>query len=409
MKRAVRALLSLTRFGLIGLPLTLGGSTPAGAAPPVPVLLSPADGGTVFQNPVLQWDNVVGAAKYRVQVSTVSTFTSTVYNTLTFNTKATPPTDLAQGTYFWRVQSIDLADAASAFSASWTFVKGVPDAPTTISPVDDAVINFPDDPLLFRWEGLPGAKTYEIQIDDDADFVAPLVSETAIEVTSFSLPNPQAVGQTYFWHVRAKFPGGGTSQWSDTQAYEFEWPSSIPVLTSPPDTFANAIEEVVLDWNPVPGAVAYDIQVSPDIDFGVGTMIVDTQVLGTRYSRPITPDNGDYYWRVRAVNAGGGQGKWTDADAADPRRFKRAWPAPDAPPNHRVTLLEPANGAFTVKSGRSSRSTPRRRCKASTRPPSPSSTHPPSRRSPRRPTGPAPRSRSCSGRSRPTSRSASST
>ena len=53
---------------------------------------------------------------------------------------------------------------------------------------------------------------------------------------------------------------------------------------------------------------------------------------GTR--PPTTIDNGAYFWRVRARNYGGAVGAWSPLST-----FYRGWPAPDAPPNHRITLL----------------------------------------------------------------------
>ena len=64
-------------------------------------------------------------------------------------------------------------------------------------------------------------------------------------------------------------------------------------LTSPADDAV--IQDVVLDWEPLPGAQYYELQVSTDDNFSESTVIDDRtgrdKVLGTRYSPPITYDN----------------------------------------------------------------------------------------------------------------------
>ena len=80
------------------------------------------------------------------------------------------------------------------------------------------------------------------------------------------------------------------------------------------------LEEVVFDWDPVPGAISYDIRVSTDDSFN---QIVDSAVVkGTRYSPPTTYDNTNYWWQVRARDIFGQAQEW---DEVKVREFRRAW------------------------------------------------------------------------------------
>ncbi|MBL7129039.1 MAG: T9SS type A sorting domain-containing protein [Ignavibacteria bacterium] len=97
------------------------------SAPLAPVLVSPVNGATlVATNPLLDWDNSVFAESYRIQVSTDSGFTGTVYdssnititefqihnNGLTINT-----------TYYWRVNATNIA-GTGPFSIIFHFTTG---------------------------------------------------------------------------------------------------------------------------------------------------------------------------------------------------------------------------------------------------------------------------------------------
>ena len=102
--RARAAFVGLSIILLAGLlPATALAVAPASP----PTLTAPDDGITVSANPVLAWNTLTGATKYRVQVSTSPTFATTVYNVDTVNTKATPPADLPLGTLYWRVAGMD--------------------------------------------------------------------------------------------------------------------------------------------------------------------------------------------------------------------------------------------------------------------------------------------------------------
>lgn len=321
------------------LPLALAG--PAGAVPGEPSLAAPADGATVTTNPVLDWNTVSAATSYRVQVSASSSFTPLLVNVTTPNTKYGPPTDLPLGVLYWRVAAID-GSGQGPFSVDRTFTKEALGGPLLSSPADGATIEYPTDPAVFSWQPFAGADRYEIQIDTEPTFGTPVTTVTTSN-PSYALTDPPSIGQPYYWRVRALSAASIASQYSEERTYGFTWPE-IPVLEAPPDDNnpSNAIEEVVFDWTPAVGAVSYDLQVSPSDQFNVLTLNI-TGIHGTRYSPPTTINNGAYFWRVRARNYASAVGDWSEDST-----FYRAWPAPDSGPNHRVTLLTPANGDLTV-------------------------------------------------------------
>jgi hypothetical protein len=295
-----------------------------------PTLVSPTPGATVNANPILDWEPVSGATKYRVQVSASDTFSPLLYNVDTYNTSATPPTDLPLGALYWRVAGTDGGSGIGPYSDS-NFTKEWGVAPNPIAPADATTLDYPGEPPLFTWEPLFGAVSYEIEIDDASDFVGAPRYSTAN--TSYTLTDQQAPGQTWYWHVRGKSGTSGVvSEWSATRFYNVAWPE-VPTLTSPDN--GATIEQVVLDWDPVAGAAKYQIQVSPNEDFS-NNVVVDSIVWGTRYSPPTGLNNGAYFWHVRARDKESGSannGGWSET-----RVFTRGWP-------DRPTQTWPLNGA----------------------------------------------------------------
>ncbi len=94
--------------------------------PAAPTLLSPASGATNQSlTPMLDWNDVSGAATYGLQVSTVSSFASTLVNQTglsasTYNVQAGD--GLAWNTnYYWRANATNTSGSSSAWSAVRAF------------------------------------------------------------------------------------------------------------------------------------------------------------------------------------------------------------------------------------------------------------------------------------------------
>lgn len=354
MKRRISAGVLAT---VASLAATLGlGAVPASAAPAAPVLSSPAQSATATTNPVFSWNRVSGAARYSVQVATQSDFASgtVTFSQSTANTYATPLTDLATGQYWWRVAAVDSSNLSSPYSSTWTFTKATADAPVPRTPVDGATLAYPTQSLILSWDPMPGAKTYEVQIDDDPAFVG-AANPVATPNNSYT-PALPPLGTTSYWRVRAKSSSGVPSQYSAPQSYTMVWNetvSSDPATRSPANTNASTVEEVVLDWAPLRGASAYELQISPDQYFNApigGTLVVNS----TSYSPSPTLPAGAYYWRVRGLSTAqvAEPSPWSDVWV-----FTRAWPASTAStrPNGteanlypQVQLLSPADGDYSL-------------------------------------------------------------
>ncbi len=93
-----------------------GGSTP----PSTPALVSPTNGGnTTDQTPTFDWADASGATSYTIQVDNNSGFTSLEINQNPSVSNYTPGSNLALGTYYWRVQATN-SYGSSSYTSSWT-------------------------------------------------------------------------------------------------------------------------------------------------------------------------------------------------------------------------------------------------------------------------------------------------
>ena len=144
-------------------------------SPPTLVTFSPDP--TNNNKPSLDWRDVTGSTKYHVQVDNNPEFSSPVVDEVDvpLSTFISPP--LPDGTYFWRVSSMDDVGNESDFSSvdSFTVDTEPPSVPTFV-PYDPDPTN--DNTPTLDWDDMTGAVQYHIQIDDDSDFSSILVNDT---------------------------------------------------------------------------------------------------------------------------------------------------------------------------------------------------------------------------------------
>ena len=131
--------------------------------------------------------------------------------------------------------------------------------------------------------------------------------------------------------MRAQRGSGLVTQWSDPWTYVIQ--PLADVIFEPTMYHTGApITDVALDWQPVGGAVRYQLQVALDPDFNQASMKDDRAVVSTRFSPQFTYLNDDFYWRVRAIDAGNNKMAWP----LTPFQFTRDWP-------NKPTLVYPPN------------------------------------------------------------------
>ncbi|MDT0213368.1 fibronectin type III domain-containing protein [Rothia sp. ARF10] len=326
----VRLLLALAL--VVSLLPAMGSAAQAAVSAPTGLSASPAGSST----PTLSWKRVPSATKYDVEVSATSAFTTLLFSRPTTNRMIVPTVVLPEGTVYWRVRAVE-ATTTSAWSSA-TLSVTAPKAPRPQAPPNtvSSVLQQPTSPPLLSWEGVAAATAYQIEVDavadgaSEADFID--ASSYTTKSTSFVVPDPKADG-TYFWRVRAQLSNSLYTAYSTPWKYKIG-PLQKVLNVTPANNENGALRDVVLEWDAVPGAKSYDLQVSTDDQFNT---IVDSRVgiKSTRYSPPTTYVNDQYYWRIRARNNLDQTFDWSAPEVAR-YNFQRNWPT--AP-----QLLKPAN------------------------------------------------------------------
>jgi hypothetical protein len=269
----------------------------APSAAPVPVSPLAGDPPT-GTSPVFHWEKTAGAAKYRFQVSTSSTFTTTAYDVTTYALHATPPNPLPAGTLYWHVAGLDASGLAGPYSDTVTFTVGASAGPAQVSPDDGATLTYPTSPPVLVWQPVSGAKSYTVEVDDNPSFSSP--ATTATVNSQLALTEPPLLQTSQYWRVKAVTGTTTTTEWSGTRSFSVVWPG-VPVLTGP--TNGASVSALRLSWSPVAGAKSYEVQISTSADFQSGLLSLGSTALsvaGTHYAPLAALQPSAYFWRVRA-------------------------------------------------------------------------------------------------------------
>jgi hypothetical protein len=105
-----------------------------------------------------------------------------------------------------------------------------PGKPMLASPVMNATIS--QQPVTFDWADVPGATSYQIQIDDSSTPSSPFVLDRTVSVSQLTSTGVTfAAGRVHSWRVRARNVTG-TGPWSDVFRFTPQSTSTTPALSS---------------------------------------------------------------------------------------------------------------------------------------------------------------------------------
>jgi len=155
-------------------------------------------------NPLLQWQNVVGATGYYLQISQNEEFEPTILSLVDHPQNQYQASGLTPfSTYYWRVASIGEI-GTSIFSDIMQFSTGAlsesPSAPQLVSPPNFAS-NQPRNVTLV-WEASYLAESYHVQVATNPYFSDPVVDQYGVIGAAFLCPLLDG-GTTYYWRVAA--------------------------------------------------------------------------------------------------------------------------------------------------------------------------------------------------------------
>lgn len=253
--------------------------------PSDPTLRSPSNNTcTADRTPTFDWDDTDSTAytiSYIFELDDNDDFANPDISVsgLTESTYTLPATyALSEGHYYWRVIAVDEAGNEGYGRNMLTFTVDLTpsDAPAYVSPDDNCFTN--DETPTLDWSEPEEDLSYQIQIDDDADFSSPVLNVTANSDptlppgnTSTMTISPALPEGTWYWRVQAIDCAGNMSGWSQSSSYaSFTIDTTAPdapYLISPSDYAVTNDKTPTFDWADVKDAIsAHSSELSGNYD-----------------------------------------------------------------------------------------------------------------------------------------------
>ena len=256
-------------------------------------------------------DDLSGVKEYVVEYSLNTDFTSAA-SQITASSEL-DLSDLADGTWYWRVKTVDNVGNESAWSTvdSYTIytidivAPGIPAGLTSEVVSDNATLDWAD-----ATDDLSGVKEYLVEYSLNSDFADSLQqTASSSDAILYELQNG-----TWYWRIKTVDNAGNESDWSSDQSFY------IPVVDKTgPSTPVDLVQSVdgdsvALDWadstDDLSGVKKYIVEYSPSVAF-------DNAETVTVYSSNLVltglMDN-IWHWRVKAVDNDSNEGDWSSLD-----------------------------------------------------------------------------------------------
>jgi hypothetical protein len=236
-------------------PAAAGGTlgSPAGS------YLSPAGGVQVSSTPIFTWHPIPGANSYWVLVSRDPSFTTLVLYAFTQLPEYVPRFTIADEatSYYW---AIIPASGANGSGVSVTPLSASPASfqkrsapPTLISPTSGQEL--PATQPQFQWSQVSGARNYRLQVSTDPQF-GKLIDNVVTPSTSYVSNTTYPAQATLYWRVQVNDDLGTALTWSNTGTFKQVLPAPHPT-----DNQSAGSSIPTWRWDPVQGAIAYDVRV----------------------------------------------------------------------------------------------------------------------------------------------------
>lgn len=278
-----------------------------------------------FNQPQFSWTdpNVMPhGGYYYIQVSKNPGFTDLIINKTSPNPFKPGIPLPSNRTLYWRVRITSGTYGPSRWSEVWQFdTANPPGMPVLKSPISNALVT--NDTPTFKWSvsTLPLTTTfsnYTIEVstgtavNPDGSFVTTVINDSSATNQydpQFTPGAPLTTATKYYWHVEACNTDGECSNWSPTAAFRIAIES--PTLVTYGGGSLTNIPP--FDWNDIPGASGYAIQVWKD--GAPGTLLINTTVASSQFSGGSGLPAGTYFWRVRTNSPYFGPSVWSAVDS----------------------------------------------------------------------------------------------
>ena len=238
-----------------------------------------------------KWPVADQAKAYRAQVFAAGEQPLLVLDG-TFASPSAKWVDLPDGSYVLRVRSVD-AQGLEGLNAERTFrLKARPEAPFVMQPQEGGKVY--GEQVQLRWAKAVGVARYRVQLAATADFAQPLLEQT---LTANEVANPLPPG-SYFWRVASILADGDQGPFTDPIAFTQRKVPASPEVDAP----QIGSDQMSFAWKAGEAGERYHFQFARDEAF---TDLVEDQQLSEPRIVFKRPDGGDYYMRVKTIDADG--------------------------------------------------------------------------------------------------------
>jgi len=160
-------------------------------------------------------------------------------------------------------------------------------------------------PFTFNWPALENANQYRVQISS-AEQQDGLIYESTHNSEQFIL-NELENGQ-YILRLRG-VDANGLEGFNADHAFTIDTDFPVVTLTSPSDKLVTSNQTLTFEWQMEKKASSYQLQIATDSEFN--NLIIDE--ISTEHSITIedTIQEGQYLWRVTAIDKNGNKGKYS--------------------------------------------------------------------------------------------------
>jgi hypothetical protein len=219
------------------------------------------------------------------------------------------PDGLVNGTtYYWRIDEVNDANAASPWKGPvWSFT--VPPK-TAYSPTPADGAEFVELSAQLKWTPGYGAKLHYIVFGDDFDEVSSAPMGKISGVTSYN-PGKLELAKTYYWRVDES--DGFNTYTGDVWSFTTVGAVSGP---NPADDAVDVKPTVVLKWNAGAVAASHEVYFGMDSDAVKSATKASPEYKGPKALGEESYDPGKltlnttYYWRIDEVNDARAGGPW---------------------------------------------------------------------------------------------------
>lgn len=277
-------------------------------------VISPNSGAVIESNVVnFQWETMKGADKYRLQI--FNTTNVKILDSLIEATTFQHP--LETGNYKWRIRGENFG-YTSTYNLPVEFeVMQSNDLTNQVvilnSPTNNYITNATT--FMITWQSLAAADNYDVEIINVTNGNLVVYQQQNITSTSLAIPSTSISNEAeYQWKIKAKNATSETVYTTRTFKIDRTNPNQ-PQLTLPNTNSTQTANQVInFSWNSssdsgvIQSAISYVLEISSTNTF---TSLLQSNNVSNTSTQLTFSNIGDYYWRVKAVDAAGNSSSYS--------------------------------------------------------------------------------------------------